>query len=167
MTQMTISFHISSRKPTDEFSYDVRLIDYGDILTRKTSEIYVLNDEYKEPPGQAYSMHLTGIIPADYEEDWDEKITHRLKTLLNKLHTTESNVEYEARVLFTLRNTFVVDIFRVINSKDCYVHVPVKEYLIDHKYAIKSKDCLQRVIDMAKFNGKTTFLISPSFQFYK
>lgn len=155
----------SNRKLTDEFSYDVRLIDYGDILTRASSEIYALSDEYKQLPAQAYSMHLTGIVPADHEDDWDEKITQKLQKLFTKLNTNESNVEYEAQVLFTLRNVFVVDMIRVINSKDCYVHVPVKEYLIEQKFAIESKDRREHVINMAKSNGKFTYFFS-SYSFF-
>lgn len=98
-------------------------------------------------------MHLTSVIPADKEEDWDPQVCDKVRKHLNELNNKENDLIYEAIIVFSLRNTIVVDTMRLICLKNAIVHCYLKTYLQRHKFGIISKDSRDKVIEMAKAAG--------------
>lgn len=141
------------RQPTDEERCLIRFVDTGDIQQYKAHEIYALNDSFENVPNQAFTLHLTGVIPADREDDWDTVITEQLKKELDKWTDRDTQTIYEANVLFALRNTLVVNVMRLVNLTRGVVHCSLKTYLKNRNYGTISPQSCQRVIEMAKYAG--------------
>lgn len=148
-------FHSS---PIDEEKCTVRFVDTGDFQDFKAHEVYALNESFETTSNQAYTLHLTGVIPADKEDDWDPSITDQVKKELNKWINKESETIYEANVVFALRNTLVVDIMRLVNLSRGVVHCSLKSYLQNRSYGIISSESCKKVIEMAKNAGKVNVL---------
>lgn len=121
-----------------------------------TLNTYALDKSFQEFPHQAYKLHLTGIIPVDTEDDWDPSVCERVKNELHKKFNREKNVIYEANVLFTLRNTIVVDVMRMFGETRGVVHCALKSYLKTHRYGIYSDETCKKVLKMAKSKGIKT-----------
>lgn len=120
--------------------------------------MYSLNESFGSLPNQAFTLHLTGVIPADKEDDWDPSISNQVKKELNKWTETQSHTIYEANVLFALRNTLVVNVMRLINLSRGVVHCSLKTYLKNRNYGEISPENSQKVIDMAKNAGNINIL---------
>lgn len=146
------------RHPTDEERGLVRFIDTGDIQEYKAHEVYSLNESFNMIPNQAFTLHLTGVIPADKEDDWDPIITQQVMKELDKWTSKESDTIYEAHVLFALRNTLVVNIMRLTNVKRAVIHCSLKLYLQKRNYGIISPESCNKVIEMATNAGKMNSL---------
>lgn len=135
-------------------------MDTGEIQTHQALDIFVLDESFRHVPSQAISLHLTGIVPADSEDDWDPFVHERIKRELDK-HTEseEHKLIYEANILFGLRNTIIVDIMRLVNLSGGVVCCTIKRYLSSKRYGVISADARKRVIEMAKRSGENNFLI--------
>lgn len=142
------------RHPTDEESCLVRFVDTGEMQRYKAHEVYALNESFTTIPNQAFTLHLTGIVPADREDDWDPTITEQLKKELAKWTFKEADTIYEANVLFALRNTLVVNVMRLYNMSTTVVHCSLKSYLQRRNFGIMSPEMCDKVIAMAKSAGK-------------
>lgn len=153
-----------SRSILDVDKYHVRLLDTGDIHERQALQIFALNTNFQTLPDQAYYLHLTSVIPADNEDDWDPRICVQMQNYLNKLFNSNENGEnllYEANILFSLRNTIVVDIMRIIDRSRGVVRSSLKAYLRNRNFGILSPKSREKVIEMAKNAGKKNSELSP------
>lgn len=150
--------NIFSRSILDVDKYHVRLLDTGDNHERLACDIFTLNPNYQTLPDQAYRLHLTGVIPADNEDDWDSRVCVQMQNYLHKLFDgngdKETNLVYEANILFSLRNTIVVDIIRIIDPLRGVVCSSLKAYLRNKSFGILSHKSRDKVIEMAKNTGK-------------
>lgn len=137
-----------------EIEIDIRLIDDGAIVNKiNASDIYTLSSQFHAFPHQAFYMHLTSIVPHDAADDWDSKATTRIKKHLEQIMEREDICEIEVNVIFSLRNTVVVDMVRAMNTEYQIVHCSIMKYLIDKKMGKSSKENRERVIALAKENG--------------
>lgn len=144
-----------SRHPTDFESCNVRFLDTGDVERYQAHEIFALDEAFQVIPDQAYYLHLTGIVPADLEDDWDPRAVEFITQELRKWTENErSDVIYEANVILSLRNTLVVDIMRLVNIKRGVVHCSLKTFLKNKSYGIFSPGSRKRVLALAKKDGK-------------
>lgn len=130
----------------------IRLIDNGEIEQYDAHDVYSLDESFQTFPNQAYTLHLTGVIPADKEDDWDPSFTEQLKKELTKWTDNEAQMVYEANVVFVLRNTFVVNAMRLVNLTNCTVH-SIKKYLKNQNFGTYCLDSHQKVMQMAKNAG--------------
>lgn len=137
----------------------VRFIDTGDVEFRHEFELYKIHNQFNDFPNQAYHLHLVGVIPADEEDDWDPRICERIQKHLTDFFKSEEDLIYEGIILFSLRNTIVVNIMRLINHKHGVVHCPVKYFLQSRGFGNISRNCSKKVLEMAKKEGKTHFTI--------
>lgn len=159
------------RNLTDVDKYRVRCVDTDDIEEFQSFELFSLHEQFALIPFQAYHLHLTSIIPADREDEWDPRVYDQIQKHLNGFFTNDNHLIYEANVLFSLRNTIVVDIMRLINYKRAIVHCSIKSYLMNKKYGIASSNSRKNVIEMAKAAGKnftlkSIFLLATSHLFF-
>lgn len=132
-------------------------MDTGDIHQFQAFELFSLNEIFSAIPNQAYYLHLTGITPADMEEDWDPRVYAQIEKYLSNFFKNEKNLVYEGKVLFSVRNTIVVDIIRLINHERGIVHCSVKKFLLDKGFGIPTST--EKVIEMAKGAGRLLFLV--------
>lgn len=137
----------------EENSFDVRLIDNGEIVDRPSSEIYEIPDEFKSFPQQAYVLHLVGIIPIDSEDDWADTITTKLHNHLTNLEKTTEYWQFEAHNMFQLRNIFVTKMIRAVDSSAGVLLISIIEHLVDGQLAVKSIEKRGKAINMAQANG--------------
>lgn len=143
------------RHPTDVERCNVRFLDTGDIQQYQAHEIYALDEAFQKIPNQAYYLHLTGIVPADLEDDWDPRAVEFVTKELQKYTESEnSDVIYEANVILSLRHTLVVDIMRLVNIKRGVVHCSLKTFLRNKSYGIISPDSPKKVLALAKKEGE-------------
>lgn len=138
---------------TDSQSYDVRLIDTGEIVKRSSDEIFKLDDTFKEFPRQAYALHLVGIVPNDCEDDWADSITNELRRQLDKDEKSGDHFALETQVLFSLRHAFVTTMVRAVNAVDGVMYTAIVDYLIKRKLATASPENKKKAIEFAKANG--------------
>lgn len=120
-----------------------------------------MNESFDTIPNQAFTLHLTGIVPADKEDDWDPTITQWLTKELNKWTSKEPDAIYEANVVFALRNTLVANIMRLYNLSTTVVHCSLKSYLQRKNFGIMSPESCDKVIAMAKSAGKVKCAMRP------
>lgn len=146
------------RNPIDEESCRIRFVDTGEIQQFKAHEVYSLNESFGTIPNQAFTLHLTGIVPADKEDDWDPSITQQITKELNKWTSKETDTIYEANVVFALRSTLVVNIMRLYNVSRKVTHCWLKAYLQKRNFGIASSEYCKKVIEMAKGAGKVNVL---------
>lgn len=132
----------------------VRLIDVGDVYQREKNEIFQLDKKFADFPGQAYRMHLSGVLPVDGEQGWSPKICQVFKQHVKKLMKLDTeHLVFDARVVFSLRNDILVDIVRASNIEKCIVRLSFEKELIRKKWAIPSDDCLKKVKETVKLIG--------------
>lgn len=72
---LIVFFSLIYRNIIDADKYKIRLIDTGEIEQVQAHELYTLDDKFDTIPRQAYHLHLTSIIPADKEEEWDPNVS--------------------------------------------------------------------------------------------
>lgn len=101
---------------------------------------------------------MTGVIPADKEDDWDPRVHDQVTKELNKWTEKENNIIYEANVLFSLRNTIVVDIMRLVNLSRGVVHCSLKTFLSKKCHGLLDSNSRKNVIDMAKNEGEVALM---------
>lgn len=147
------------RSLTTTDKYEVRFIDAGDVELRHAFELYALDDGFQGFPNQAHHLHLVGVIPVDKEDNWDKRVCEKFQKHLMHFFNNEENLMYDANVLFSLRNAVVVDIMRLINIKHGIVHCSIKTYLKNEGFGILSNDNRQKVLEMAKINGKLLLIL--------
>lgn len=99
------------------------------------------------------------VTLADKEDDWDPDVRRETEKHLNDFNKREDDLIYEANVLFTIRNTIVVDIMRLISVEYSVVRCSLKKFLSDKGYGTFNNDNRQKVIDMATALGKLTLMI--------
>lgn len=126
------------------------MIDIGDIQQQTAKQIYRIDTEFVKFPGQAYQMHLSGILPSDMEPHWNSKSCQIFE---NKIEKLCKSLEYDARVVCTLQNNFVVDKIRAVDTQNVIIHLSIEQYLVDKKLGIESKESFERVKEMAMSAG--------------
>lgn len=136
----------------------MRYLDTGAIHEHQALDAYALDESFQTVPNQAYSLHLTGVIPADKEDDWDPRVHDQVTKELNKWTEKENNIIYEANVLFSLRNTIVVDIMRLVNLSRGVVHCSLKTFLSKKCHGLLDSNSRKNVIDMAKNEGEVALM---------
>lgn len=129
----------------------MRLIDTGETDVLNSFHLYTLAEQFQALPDQAVRLHLTGVIPADQEEEWDPRVCAAIGKHLLALN--EPDTIYEANIVFSLRNTIVVDIMRIVD-KQGIVRCSIKKYLNNKSYAILCNDSRKKVFEMVKTQGK-------------
>ncbi|XP_055304540.1 putative ATP-dependent RNA helicase TDRD12 isoform X2 [Sitodiplosis mosellana] len=149
------------RKVTDVDIFEVRFIDTGEVERRNAFEIFTLDEQFQALPNQAYHLHLTSIIPADKEDDWDPCLCEKVRQYLSELNANDNDSIYEATIVFTLRNTIIVDVMRLTGLKRGIIHCSIKSYLQRRKYAISSSASRDKVVEMAKAVGVKIIAESP------
>lgn len=139
----------------DDFDVDVRLIDVGTIVRRKSAELGQMAEIFCNFPEQAIDLHLIGLVPADSEDEWDSEITQRLKSHLS-IALDEDDTHVEANIVFSLRKAIVVDLLRIVQTKgfDLPVLTSVKEYMHQHSLGIGAKEVRKDIIKMAETIGE-------------
>lgn len=147
-------FHYRILRLVTDFDVDVRLIDFGTILKKTSTEIFQLDEKFCNFPQQAIDMHLIGLIPAEFEDEWDSKITKILEVEVNKMQ--ESNIKVEANIVFALKNTIAVDCVRFNKTMEnaCVIKLSIKRFMADKSYGVLCNSSKQRVIKMAENLGQ-------------
>lgn len=123
-------------------------------MKRPSDEIFKLHATFKDFPRQAYTLHLVGIVPNDYEDDWADSITNKLWSHLVKVEKSSEHFEYEAQIMFPLRHAFVASMVRAVDGIDGVVHVAIVDHLIEKRLATVSHENRQKSIELAKANGR-------------
>lgn len=137
----------------DSVGCSVRMIDVGGINTKNVDEIFEIDAQFERFPGQAYHMHLAGILPSDLEHNWSPKALQIFQKRINKLQQVMENVEFDARIVFSLRNNFVVDKIRAVDIRNAIIHLIFEQELVNNGLGVASNECFERVKDMAKLAG--------------
>lgn len=118
----------------------MRLIDTGKLIKFKLSELYKLDPEYCDFPGQAVDLHLTGIIPV--ETVWHKPSINKVRSLLTPFAKSE-NREIEVNVIHALKNALIIDQMRVVEklelTKEYVMLDSVKKVMIHQKYGTADK----------------------------
>lgn len=140
----------------DDFDVDVRLIDSGTVVRRKSLQLRRLADEFCLFPEQAVDLHLIGLVPADSEDEWDSEITNKLKSHLNDITSERDNIHVEANIVFSLRKAIVVDCLRISQTIgcDCIILCSVKKHMLQKRWGIGAKETRKDIIKMAETIGE-------------
>lgn len=153
MSHVRLQFIQFDRKILDNESYNVRMIDLGMVLKKVKPDIFKCDTEFEEFPMQAYNMHLTGIIPSNREHDWSSKSIRVFQNRIKKLENDFQNILYDARVIFSLRDAFVVDKVRAADTVNMIGHMRFEKELVDKRLGIRCQDVVAQVKRIAKEAG--------------
>lgn len=98
-------------------------------------------------------MHLTGCLPSNCEQDWSSKSIRVFQNRIKKMENDFQNIQYDARVIFSLRDAFVVDKIRAADTINMIGHLRFENELIDKKLGIPCQDVIAQVKRIAKEAG--------------
>lgn len=98
-------------------------------------------------------MHLTGIQPSNCEHDWSSKSIRVFQNRIKKLEKDFQNILYDARVIYSLRNAFVVDKIRATDIINKIGHLRFEKELVDKKLGISCHDVVAQVKRLAAEAG--------------
>jgi hypothetical protein len=118
----------------------VKLIDTGKLLGFQASELCSLPDEYKKYPPQSIDVRLSGIIPLDFETEWNKKTLATVKSW-TKPDTAKKSIYLQGNVIFSLKNTVWVNSLEMIENLE-YIDrevavLDIKDNLIKKEFCQK------------------------------
>lgn len=139
----------------------------GKIITKKSTDLFILDEQFCTFPRQAIDMHLIGLIPADSEDEWDSEITKFLEKEVNKFKSNELEHKIEANIVFALQNACAVDCIRITKRhKDATtIKTSFKTFMESNMYGVLSQTAKKNIIKMARELGKNLYAIFFPLQF--
>lgn len=115
-----------------------------------------LPKQFQNFPGQAIELRIAGIVPNDFESEWDSNVGQNVKAWMED--NVNEKIHIEGEVEIALMNCIWVDTLKLIEklpSLRCQVNViSIKETLLSKKFGVRDDGTLQMLKDLAKEAGK-------------
>uniref|UniRef100_A0A182QK13 RNA helicase n=1 Tax=Anopheles farauti TaxID=69004 RepID=A0A182QK13_9DIPT len=84
------------------------LIDIGRLVHVKSASLLHLPEKFTSLPDQAMNVRIAGVVPHDYEQDWDKTSTVTVRRWIEN-YETRPNCHIQGNVLLALKDTVWVD----------------------------------------------------------
>lgn len=96
--------------------------------------------QFRSFPPQSIEIQIGGIVPVDYEQEWDSEILQNVKAWIKK--NMNDNVYVQGRILFTMMNTLWLDTIKLVHILS-YIHtsvevISIRHCLLQKKFAIEN-----------------------------
>uniref|UniRef100_A0A1Q3EW10 RNA helicase n=1 Tax=Culex tarsalis TaxID=7177 RepID=A0A1Q3EW10_CULTA len=147
---------IMSMEPKKENSSSrmvkVKLLDIGRTLDCVSTELLHLPDEFRRLPAQAIDVRIVGVVPHDFETEWDKRVTATIRTWIEK-YTKKEEFHVEGKVLLAVKDTIWVDTIRLVehlSQVNTEIHeINVKTEIVGNKnFGVTDKEPLELLTQM-------------------
>ncbi|XP_058456737.1 uncharacterized protein LOC131434110 [Malaya genurostris] len=131
----------------------VKLLDVGRTLDCRSSELLHLPKEFCRLPEQAIDIRIVGVVPHDFETEWDKRVTVTIREWIDK-YTTNDKFHVEGKIVLAIRDTIWVDTIRLvehlsgINTDINEIHV--KSQIVGKNFGVTDKEPLELLTKMVK-----------------
>ncbi|XP_058826646.1 putative ATP-dependent RNA helicase SoYb [Topomyia yanbarensis] len=131
--------HVTSRK------LKVKLLDIGRTVDCVSSELLYMPKEFCRLPAQAIDIRIVGVVPHDFETEWDKRVTVTIREWIDK-YTANDKFHVEGKIMLAIRDVIWVDTIRLvehlrgINTDINEIHV--KSQIIGKNFGVTDKEPL-------------------------
>uniref|UniRef100_A0AAG5DVC6 RNA helicase n=1 Tax=Anopheles atroparvus TaxID=41427 RepID=A0AAG5DVC6_ANOAO len=126
----------------------LKLIDTGRIVTAKSTDLLVLPAQFQALPSQAIDVRIAGVVPLDWEEDWDQDSTKHVQGWIAD-HAQQSNHYLEGTVLLALRDTIWIEELVLAEQLDgmptAVVSTKIKSSIVSKKFGVYDRGSFERI----------------------
>lgn len=163
---------IMSMEPKKEGSSSrkvkVKLLDVGRTLDCVSTELLHLPDEFRRLPAQATDVRIVGVVPHDFETEWDKRVTATIRAWI-ETYTAKDKFHVEGKVLLAVKDTIWVDTIRLVehlSQVQTEIHeINVKTEIVGNKnFGVTDKEPLelltQMVMDCEAFRKRAQDAVS-------
>lgn len=126
------------------------------MITTKGYDLLVLPKQFKEFPAQAIDIYMCGIVPQDFEEDWNSKLLRTVKCWLDDNITEKVHVE--AKIRLSLNNFILVNSLYLVEKLQAIKTevnvISIKKELLRKKLAVQDSEGMYTMLRMANDCGE-------------
>lgn len=131
----------------------VKLLDVGRTIDCVSSELLHLPEEFRRLPPQAIDIRIVGVVPHDFELEWDKQATLNIREWIYR-YTNNDKFHVEGKVMLTIKDTIWVDTIRLvqhlegINTEIMEIHV--KSEIVGKNFGVVDKEPLELLSQMVE-----------------
>lgn len=117
------------------------------------NHLLVLPDEFKSGPPLAMNLCIAGLVPHDFEHDWDKTTIANVDRWLKDNEV--AGITLQSSVLFSLNDTVWVDSIYMMKTvlEISAIRNSIKENILKKNFGTVKKDHLQIIKEMAAVAG--------------
>ncbi|XP_058170144.1 putative ATP-dependent RNA helicase TDRD12 [Anopheles ziemanni] len=135
---------------TTDGEVELRLIDTGRIVHTNTCNLLSLPEQFHALPEQAIDVRIAGVVPHDFEEEWDEYSTQYVQRMLDEhVKDQPTNRYIEGKVLLTLRDMIWIEELMLVEALDAVksqvVSAKVKSAIVSNQFGVKDSSLFERI----------------------
>ncbi|XP_055532468.1 putative ATP-dependent RNA helicase SoYb [Wyeomyia smithii] len=139
--------HTTSRK------IKVKLLDIGRTIDCISSELLHMPDEFCRLPAQAIDIRIVGVVPHDFETEWDKRVTLTIREWIDQ-YTANEKFHVEGKVMLAIRDAIWVDTIRLVEHLDGIntdIHeIHVKSQIVGKNFGVTDKEPLELLTAMVE-----------------
>lgn len=131
----------------------MKLLDVGRTIDCVSSELLHLPEEFRRLPPQAIDIRIVGVVPHDFELEWDKLATLNIREWIHR-YTNNDKFHVEGKVMLTIKDTIWVDTIRLvqhlegINTEIMEIHV--KSEIVGKNFGVVDKEPLELLSQMVE-----------------
>ncbi|XP_053679144.1 uncharacterized protein LOC128730136 [Anopheles nili] len=129
------------------------LLDIGRIVHVNSSALLLLPEKFRDLSGQTIDVRIAGVIPHDFEQDWDKSATNMAREWIKK-YESKPNCHIEGNVLLALRDTIWVDELYLVEQledlKTTLVTEKIRATIIAKQFGIADKESFVKVSQLVR-----------------
>lgn len=117
------------------------------------NHLLILPDEFKSGPPLAMNLCIAGLVPHDFEHDWDKTTIANVDRWLKD--NEMADITFQSNVLFSLNDTIWVDSIYMIKTvlEISAIRNSIKESILKKNFGTVKKDHLKIIKEMAAVAG--------------
>lgn len=141
------------RQSLSEPEIRIKLIDKLEYHKCLANHLLILPDEFKKSPPLAMNLCIAGLVPHDFEHDWDKTTIANVDRWLKD--NEMADITFQSNVLFSLNDTIWVD--SIYMSKTVLnisaIQNSIKESILKKNFGTLKEDHLKIIKEMAAVAG--------------
>ncbi|KFB42591.1 hypothetical protein ZHAS_00010322 [Anopheles sinensis] len=135
---------------TTDGEVELRLIDSGRIVHTNTCNLLSLPEQFRALPELAIDVRIAGVVPHDFEEEWDDYSTQYVQRMLDEHVKDQPHNRYiQGKVLLTLRGMIWIDELMLVEELDAVksqvVSAKVKSTIVSNQFGVKDSSLFERI----------------------
>lgn len=141
------------RQSLSEPEIRIRLIDKLEYHKCLASHLLILPDEFKISPPLAMNLCIAGLVPHDFEHDWDKTTIANVDRWIKD--NEMADITFQSNVLLSLNDTIWVDSIYMSKTvlKISAIQNSIKESILKKNFGTLKEDHLNIIKEMAIVAG--------------
>ncbi|XP_065084825.1 putative ATP-dependent RNA helicase SoYb [Ochlerotatus camptorhynchus] len=131
----------------------VKLLDVGRTIDCVSSELLHLPEEFRRLPPQAIDIRIVGVVPHDFELEWDKMVTLNIREWIHR-YTSNDKFHVEGKVLLAIKDTIWVDTVRLVQHLDGIkteiMEIHLKSEIVGKNFGVADKEPLELLSEMVE-----------------